>query len=88
MLVKCERLLDLISLQQSGQLAALSSEASRGLMQGLVLLCGSVKGDATEREEVFARVLDPSIQAITAFFQNPAFSESYEQDNYRKQVSA
>ena len=86
LLVKSEKLLSVVQLQQSGQLASLSSNASRGLMQGLVLMIGCAKVEQSVKEEVWAHVVDPVIQSFTTLLAKEDFSKNYLMDNYRTQV--
>ena len=86
LMVKSKSLLDVVRLQQSGHLASVSSNASRGLMHGLVLMAGGVGSDAAAREEVWKHILDPIIMSFKTLLDTPDFNKNYQMDNYRKQV--
>ncbi|KAF2356553.1 Importin-beta N-terminal domain [Trinorchestia longiramus] len=85
-LVKSKSLIEVVQLQQSGHLAALSSSASRGLMQGLVLMAGAVGSDDGAREEVFQHVLQPVLQSFQTLLDSPDFSKNYQLETNRKQI--
>lgn len=59
--------------------------ASRGLMQGLVMMAGAVPSEG--REEVYKHVLCPNLQAFHTLLETPNFTKDYQQENYRKQVT-
>ncbi|KAG7176057.1 Exportin-4-like [Homarus americanus] len=84
-LVKTEGLMELVKLQQSGTLSALSSVAQRGLMQGLVM-CAAALGDTDARTQFWTHVLDPPVASFKQLMSSETFTKQYQQEDMKKQV--
>ncbi|XP_063590971.1 exportin-4-like [Penaeus indicus] len=84
-LVKTEGLMELVKLQQSGTLGALSSLAQRGLMQGLVM-CAAALGDTDARTQFWTHVLDPPVASFKQLVTSESFTKQYQQEEMKKQV--
>ncbi|XP_063862647.1 exportin-4-like [Scylla paramamosain] len=84
-LVKTEGLMELVALQQSGTLGALSSMAQRGLMQGLVM-CAAAIGDPDARTQFWSHVLDPPVTSFKQLMASETFTKQYQQEDLKKQV--
>ncbi|MPC64078.1 Exportin-4 [Portunus trituberculatus] len=84
-LVKTEGLMELVALQHSGTLGALSSMAQRGLMQGLVM-CAAAIGDPDARTQFWSHVLDPPVTSFKQLMASETFTKQYQQEDLKKQV--
>ncbi|CAL4064528.1 unnamed protein product, partial [Meganyctiphanes norvegica] len=85
LLIKSEGLMELVQLQQSGQLGQMSSPAQRGLMQGLVI-CAVALPEADGRTQFWSHVLDPPITAFKAMVTSESFPKQYQEEEIKKQV--